>query len=116
MELRLIGELDRSDSAALGRDLWTAADRRSHVLLDFSSCEFLDSAALATILGSHASLAERGLSLRGFGARGQVLRLIEVTDLCDVLAIAQERGEAVSRLLEDGMSDVRPASPDAPTP
>lgn len=116
MELRLVGELDRSDSAALGRDLWTVADRRSHVLLDFSACEFLDSAALATILGTHASLAEKGLSLRGFGARGQVRRLIEVTGLCDVLSIAQERGEAVSRLLEDGVSAVRPASPDAPTP
>ena len=115
-ELRLVGELDRSDSAALARDLRLAADRKRDVLIDFSACEFIDSAALAAILGSHISLAEEGLRLRGFGAKGQVRRLIEVTDLCGVLSIAQERGEAVSRLLEDGASALRPASSDTPTP
>jgi anti-anti-sigma factor len=116
VELRLVGELDRSDSAALGQDLRNAAAGECHVLLDLSACEFIDSAALATILGSHIALAEKGLRLRGFGARGQVRRLIELTDLSGVLSIAQERGEAVSRLLEDGAPTLRPASSDTPTP
>lgn len=116
VELRLVGELDRSDSAALGRDLRLAADRKRDVLLDLSACEFIDSAALATILGTHTALAEKGLRLRGFGAQGQVRRLIEVTGLCGVLSIAQERGEALSRLLEVGAPALRPASSDTPTP
>ncbi len=116
MELRLVGEVDGSGAAAFGEELRLAAARERHVLLDLRACEFLDSAALAAILLVRSSLAGQGLRLGGFGATGQVRRLIEVTELCGALAIAQDRGEAVSRLLEAGAPALRPASSDAPTP
>jgi anti-anti-sigma factor len=98
VEIRLAGEVDGFDASGLQADLEWAVEKDANVLLDLGCCEFLDSAAVATLVFAVRALDAQGQKLVAFGGGIQVQRLFEVTGLDDLLIVADDRGEAISRL------------------
>jgi anti-sigma B factor antagonist len=98
VEIRLAGEVDGFDASGLQADLEWAVEKDVNVLLDLGCCEFLDSAAAATLVFGARALDAKGQKLVAFGGGTQVQRLFEVTGLNDLLTVAEDRGTAISRL------------------
>ena len=98
VEIRLAGEVDGFDASGLRADLEWAVEKDANVLLDLCCCEFLDSAAVATLVFGVRALDAQGQKLVAFGGGIQVERLFEVTGLDDLLIVVADRGEAISRL------------------
>ena len=69
--VRPVGEIDLSNSDALGDRLDDLVDR-GHVVLDLSGLSFLDSTALAALITVRKRAAGRGTSLHLAGAFGYV--------------------------------------------
>ena len=57
------------------------------LLIDLSGLEFIDSTGLGLILGALRRLREAGGTLKLAGAKGAVLRLLEVTDLDKIIPL-----------------------------
>lgn len=98
VEIRLAGEVDGFDASGLQADLEWAVEKDANVLLDLGCCEFLDSAAVATLVFGVRALDAQGQKLVAFGGGIQVQRLFKVTGLDDLLLIADDRGAAISQL------------------
>lgn len=98
VEIRLAGEIDGLDASGLQADLEWAVEKDANVLLDLGCCEFLDSAAVATLVFGVQALDAQGQKLVAFGCGIQVQRLLEVTGLDDLLLVAEDRGAAISQL------------------
>jgi anti-anti-sigma factor len=78
-QISVRGELDHAGVDALRRLLAdTVGSGLPCVVLDLSTCEFLDAAALGVIVGLEQQLAANGQELVVDGATGQVGRLIEL--------------------------------------
>ena len=78
--VRPVGEIDLSNSDALGDRLDDLVDR-GHVVLDLSGLSFLDSTALAALITVRKRAAGRGTSLHLAGAYGTALRVLQITGL-----------------------------------
>lgn len=98
VEIRLAGEVDGFDASGLQADLEWAVEKDANVLLDLCCCEFLDSAAVATLVFGVRALDAKGQKLIAFGGGTQVKRLFKVTGLDDLLLVAEDRGAAISQL------------------
>jgi anti-anti-sigma factor len=79
LQIRVSGELDLACVDALRQLLAdTVGSGLSCIVLDLSTCEFLDAGALGVISGLQLQLAANGQELLVHGATGQVERLIEL--------------------------------------
>jgi len=79
-QISISGELDAAGTHTLRHLLAdTVGSGFPCIVLDLSTCRFLDAAALGVISGMHLQLADNGQELVVHGATGQVERLIELS-------------------------------------
>ena len=90
-EIKIQGELDLSVAAQLRE----AIERRDEkqVLIDLSSCEFIDSTGIAVIV--QAGQVD-GRKLVAHSPTAQVLRILQITGLTDNGLIFEDREAALS--------------------
>jgi anti-anti-sigma factor len=86
-EIEVQGELDLAVSGELEAAVDRAVKRGQDVLVDLSTCEFIDVSGLEVLLRGAQSLRARGRELLLSGARGQVEHLLSVMGYRD-LAVA----------------------------
>lgn len=100
--LSLAGELDIATADVVVEHLDAmAGDAEPRVCVDLCGLEFMDSTGLqALIRGRNAALAERGRFAIAC-TPGPPRRVLELTGLSDVVAIAESRDEAVALLQRD---------------
>jgi anti-anti-sigma factor len=88
----LAGEFDMAREAELVAAVVTLDLAASSVVrLDMSQVTFVDSAGLRGILKAQAYLNGRGCQLELLRPNAQMVRVIEITGLGDVVAVADER-------------------------
>lgn len=97
----IAGELDQATVPELEshlEDLIGGAN--GSLLVDLSSCEFIDSSGLATLVSAHerisANAGERGFAI--CCPESQVKRLLEITGLDQAMGIVGTRDEALAGL------------------
>ena len=73
------------------------ADPRA-LLIDVKRCTFLDSTAIAVVLGARQRALDAGLSFALVGHNPTVDRTLELTGLSDELTILGNRTEAIAQL------------------
>ena len=93
------GELDHATAPRLREALDEAlAVDGSPVVVDMSDCGFIDSTGLGLLLESQRRLVDAD---RRFGiccARGEVIRLLELTGIDSAVVVFATRDDALSRL------------------
>lgn len=92
------GELDMSTAAELERTLEGAiADPTGPLLIDLSSCEFIDSTGIALIVKAWQALESDGrFALCGIG--NQVERVLDITGLESAIPTYVNRADALATL------------------
>ena len=99
--MRLTGELDATDAPMLSRELISATEFSSRIVIDLSECEFIDSSGIAAIV--EAWQGRDGPESRGHivlaGPSGQVDRIIKVTGLHRGINVFDRVDEALAALL-----------------
>jgi len=80
-EIDVAGELDLAVDEELRAALDRAVEKRLHVLVDLSACEFIDVSGVEVLVQGHERLAAHGLQLLLYGVGGQVRRMLAVTGL-----------------------------------
>jgi anti-anti-sigma factor len=97
------GEVDISTAPQLRRRIVDAVKAQSNwIALDLSRATFIDSSALAMLVGSAQELERRGGCLVVACAHGAVRRVFELTHTTHALRLADTRDEAIA-----GCRDVR---------
>ncbi|MGH8981473.1 MAG: STAS domain-containing protein [Acidimicrobiales bacterium] len=81
--VNLYGQLDLESSAQVRESLVAVAG--STVVVDLSGLRFLDSSGIAALLGARNEIIDAGHHFELRGARGIVLRVLEVTGLTSLL-------------------------------
>jgi anti-anti-sigma factor len=76
--------------------LQTASAERAHVVLDLSGTPTCDSSALNLMVQAHLLAARRGGWLRLAGVQPGVLRVLEITNLTQLLAVYDTVDAAIS--------------------
>ncbi len=71
---------------------------RTHIVLDFSEVEFIDSTGLSVLLNALRHLSRQGGALALVCTNPTVLRLFEITRLDATFDIVATRGEALEHL------------------
>jgi len=99
-KISVVGELDLGTAPQLGEELHTARDHTNvSLLIDLSSCEFIDSSGLALIIQTWRELEhEEGVSLAMCCASDQVERLLRITGAYEAIAIYDSVDGAASAL------------------
>ena len=96
----IIGELDQATVPELEEQLTEVIEgRNGPVLVDLSSCEFIDSSGLALLVSARERVTADGE--RGFGIccpDTQVSRLLELTGLDEAMGLVATRDEALAAL------------------
>jgi anti-anti-sigma factor len=105
--LSLRGEHDLSNAASLRQDLLEVADR-TLVVLDLTSCSFLDSTVLGVLAAAGRRLRDSGGRLVGVGAQGMVGNALRVTAMTDLLLDRADLDPDVVALI-DALHSERPA-------
>ena len=96
------GELDVTSSQRFGDCLAEAGLHSSRVVLDMSQVDFMDTTALAVIVGAwRRQLEDSGLFLLA-GARYRYTKALWITGLADRLPMYDTVGEAVAALTGTG--------------
>ena len=84
----VMGELDLSTAPSLDRTLLDLADKGATAsIVDFSRCNFIDSAGLKVLAAADKRLNESDRRLGVVLANASVLRIFEITHFDEVLAI-----------------------------
>jgi len=81
------GDLDIVTSPQLDEFLTQAEDRHSRIILDLAAVDFLDTSALAVIVGHWKKLDAEGGMLALAGARYQYTKTLWITGLADRLTL-----------------------------
>jgi len=97
--VELAGELDLETVAPASQVLWTAMEQSCHLLVDMSQVTFIGSTGLSLLLRARAELVARSGSLRVRNPSPPVLRLLQLTDLAELLLL-DVHVAAVGRLAE----------------
>jgi stage II sporulation protein AA (anti-sigma F factor antagonist) len=84
VRLRLAGELDGSSADALATVVDGVPDG-AHVIVDCSSLTFVDSAGLRALASAQRAVQRAGGVLAVHAPSPRLLRLLELTDLADML-------------------------------
>jgi anti-sigma B factor antagonist len=100
-EVRVVGELDLAVAGQLQELLEKAVDSHGQILIDLSTCEFIDSTGIATILQAHQRLAEKGGRLAIHGATDQVRRILAITGLTANGLVFESAEEALAAAVPD---------------
>ena len=88
IQLQLCGELDIATAPLLQDRLASAFSAGpTHVVLDVSGLDFVDSSGAALFLSAHKRSVSEGVDLSIRGARPQFLQLLQVTGLVDLLDV-----------------------------
>jgi anti-anti-sigma factor len=97
------GEHDLGTTAELGAALAEAGLRR-HVLVDLSSCAFMDSSALAVLLLAHRGQIERAgrFELVAGGAAHPVKRILKLASIDALVTIHETRSDGLAGLEAEG--------------
>lgn len=74
------------------------ASRPRAILVDVKRCTFLDSTAIAVILGARRRALDAGLGFALVGHNPTVDRMIELTGLSAELEVLRDRKEAIAQL------------------
>ena len=75
------GEIDHSNAEALRTQLTMARNGAHRIRLDFTRCEFIDSAGLGLVLHTARAVREEGAELSVTNLKGEVGRLFELTGM-----------------------------------
>jgi anti-sigma B factor antagonist len=85
---KLRGSLDLATAPTVRAALSDATEKgRSHLIVDLTHLEFLDSTGLGVLIGAHRRAAERGGSFRLVIGDGQIARLLNITGLIGVFSV-----------------------------
>jgi anti-anti-sigma factor len=87
---RLSGHLDIYGGDAVGEAL--EPELHGSLVLDLSAVDFIDESGLAILLRAHKRLHDQGGSLVLRSARGQVLKVLEVTGVAELPGLIQTDG------------------------
>lgn len=93
------GELDVVSKQRFDDCLWEAAEQSDRVVLDLSRVDFMDTTALAVIVGHWRRLVAAGGAFRIAGARYRYVKALWITGLADRLPMYDTVDEA---LADDG--------------
>jgi len=85
--VKVAGDLDIVTSPALDECLKNAQSQGSRVVLDLSGVDFMDTSALAVIVGHWKRLEAAGGSLALAGARYRYTKTLWITGLADRLSL-----------------------------
>jgi anti-sigma B factor antagonist len=94
--LRVKGEVDLAVARKFQAAIAQARTDSHLVVVDLSACEFIDSTAIAVMVGAHAELADEGRRLVVCAPRDQVLRVLEITGLTSNGLVVESLEEALS--------------------
>jgi anti-anti-sigma factor len=89
------GEIDMSTVDVLERELTTAREEGSTVLLDLSGVTFMDSTGLHVLLEASHSSAVSDWGFFVVRPSGAVRRLLEVSGTADLIMVVDPRAERV---------------------
>jgi anti-sigma B factor antagonist len=89
------GDLDIVTSPRLDASLTEARRATSHVILDLSAVDFMDTSCLAVIVGHWKKLAARGGVLALAGARYRYTKTLWITGLADKLTLYETVDEGL---------------------
>jgi anti-sigma B factor antagonist len=96
------GELDLAGVEAVEGALGDAAAQGAAVIVDLSACSFIDSSGIATLLRAAGRGNGRArLSLALSGARGQVQRTLELTEVARIVPLFPTPEDAARALGAD---------------
>jgi anti-sigma B factor antagonist len=98
MVITISGDLDIVTSPQLDECLTQAEADHSRVILDFGDVTFLDTSALAVIVGHWKTAAARGGTLALAGARYRYTKTLWITGLADKLTLYDTVDEGVAAL------------------
>ncbi|HSI80897.1 MAG TPA: STAS domain-containing protein [Solirubrobacterales bacterium] len=99
--VEVAGELDEATATELRTALEQAMARMDRaVLVDLSSCEFIDSTGLSLLVEGQRKLAESDRAFAICCPRSEVSRLLELTGIDSTISLFETREEAVSSLSE----------------
>lgn len=90
------GELDVTSSQRFDDTLSEASERADHVILDLSRVDFMDTTALAVIVGHWRRQLSAGGTLRLAGARYRYTKALWITGLADRLPMFDSVDEALA--------------------
>ena len=91
----IVGDLDVVTSRQLDEALTQARKEQRRIVLDLSAVDFMDTSALAVIVGHWKSLEEAGGSLALAGARYQSTKSLWITGLADRIPLYQDVAQAI---------------------
>ena len=112
------GELDVVSKQRFDDCLSEAAAESDRVVLDLSRVDFMDTTALAVIVGHWRRLVATGGTFRLAGARYRYVKALWITGLADRLPMYDTVDEAVAddgSGAEDGPGASQPGEPEATT-
>ncbi|MDI2129014.1 STAS domain-containing protein [Yinghuangia seranimata] len=97
MVVELFGELDIASAAALGDALEEVLEARrgARVVVDLSGLDFCDASGLGALVAGYHSAREQGGELRLVCPEGLTRRLLRITELTDLMRVADTLGQAV---------------------
>ena len=99
------GELDITSSARFDECLSEASARGGRVILDMSAVDFMDTTALAVIVGHWRRLVEAGGVFALAGARYRYTKALWITGLADRLPMYDTVDEALAARPEAGQAN-----------
>jgi len=97
-EVAIAGEVDLATVDRLAATIDRMVDGPEDILLDLTACDFIDSSGLALLVRCHQNLAVEGRRLILHGCRGQVERILQLTELDGALVIQRDRSAGLSSL------------------
>jgi anti-anti-sigma factor len=95
--IAVAGELDLSTAPQLSDPL-DGVPSDARLLVDMTSCEFIDSTGIALLVNTARRLGAGGGALALCGARHQVLRVLQIAGVLDLMPAAEDREQALERL------------------
>ena len=110
------GDLDIVTSPRLDASLTEARRSTSHVILDLSAVDFMDTSCLAVIVGHWKKLSARGGALALAGARYRYTKTLWITGLADRLPMYETVAEAVAACAGGAPQDAPAGLAQGPAP
>ncbi len=92
----VMGEVDLATARALERTLLSAADRTGELIVDLSSCSFLDSRGLGALIVAWEHLDRSNRPLAVVISNPNVLRVFQITGFDELLEIYPSLAAAVN--------------------
>lgn len=94
--IKVEGSLATEQIKQFEKELYTALDKNSNVIIDFNELSFICSAGLSLLIVSHKKAEEKKLKLVLTGCSDDILKLFSLTELDQHLNIVNSIEEAQS--------------------